>query len=243
MAVAAKDRLIFALDVDTADAAEALVRLLASEVGCFKVGLELFVSVGPEILARLRRAGARAIFLDLKLHDIPATMRSAAKAAARWGADLMTCHCDQAGIFEGLDLGGTRLLGVTVLTSLGAEDLADMGYAGDMAEPARLVQRRARLALAAGCAGVVCSGLEAQAVRAELGPNALVVCPGIRPAGGEAGDQKRIVTPERAMAAGASHIVVGRPIRTAGDPLQAARQVVAGIARGLQEAGGRGAAA
>lgn len=237
MIEAAKDRLIFALDVDTVDAAESLVRLLASEVGCFKVGLELFVSAGPDILARLRRAGARSLFLDLKLHDIPATMRAAAKAAARWGADLMTCHCDQAGIFEGLDLGPTRLLGVTVLTSLAVDDLAAMGYAGDMADPAKLVLRRARLAMAAGCAGVVCSGLEAAAVRAELGGGALVVCPGIRPSGGEAGDQKRIVTPERAMAAGASHIVVGRPIRTAGDPLQAARQVVAGIATGLGGAG------
>jgi len=235
----ARARLIFALDVDGAGEAEDLVRLLAGEVGVFKVGLELFVAEGPPVLARLRRAGARAIFLDLKLHDIPATMRAAAKAAAAHGVDLMTCHADQAGIFSGLDLGPTQLLGVTVLTSLGPEDLAAMGYPEELRDPRALVLRRAGLALAAGCQGVVCSGQEAAAVRAALGPAALVVCPGIRPAdklGTGADDQKRIVTPEMALAAGASHIVVGRPIRQANDPLLAAREVVEGIRRGLTPA-------
>ncbi len=228
-----RDRLIFALDVDSAAQAEDLVRLLASEVGVFKVGLELFVAAGPEVVARVRRAGARAVFLDLKLHDIPATMRAAARAAAGLGVDLMTCHADQAGIFSGLDLGGAQLLGVTVLTSLGPEELRDMGYPDELTHPQALVLHRARLALAAGCAGVVCSGWEAEAVRGLLGPEALVVCPGIRPASGEAHDQKRVMTPARAMAAGASHIVVGRPIRTAADPVAAARDMVAGIAEGL----------
>lgn len=230
-----RDRLIFALDVNSAGEAESLVRLLAAEVGVFKVGLELFVAQGPQVIERLRRAGARAIFLDLKLHDIPATMRGAAKSAAACGVDLLTCHCDQPDIFKGLDLGNTRLLGITVLTSLGPDDLKAMGYPADLCEPAALVERRASLALAAGCAGVVCSGQEAVRVRAALGPDALLVCPGIRPAGPEAeiNDQKRIVTPQMAMANGASHIVVGRPIRTASDPLQAARKVVRGIAEGL----------
>ncbi|MFZ5585865.1 MAG: orotidine-5'-phosphate decarboxylase [Thermodesulfobacteriota bacterium] len=235
----ARDRLIFALDVDDAQEAEGLVRLLAGEVGVFKVGLELFVAEGPAVLELLRRAGARAIFLDLKLHDIPATMRAAAKAAARHQVDLMTCHADQAEIFSGLDLGRTRLLGVTVLTSLGAEDLAAMGYPAELCDPRALVLRRARLAVSAGCHGVVCSGQEAAAVRAALGPDALVVCPGIRPAaklGTGMDDQKRIVTPEMALAAGASHIVVGRPIRQASDPLAAAREVVEGIRRGLAPA-------
>lgn len=235
----ARERLIFALDVDGAQEAEDLVRLLAGEVGVFKVGLELFVAEGPAVLDRLRRAGARAIFLDLKLHDIPATMRASAKAAAAHGVELMTCHADQAGIFSGLDLGRTRLLGVTVLTSLGPEDLAAMGYPQELRDPRALVLRRAGLALAAGCQGVVCSGQEAAAVRAALGPQALVVCPGIRPAdklGTGADDQKRIVTPEMALAAGASHIVVGRPIRQANDPLLAAREVVEGIRRGLASA-------
>lgn len=235
----AKDRLIFALDVDSTEEAIALVRLLAPEVGVFKVGLELFVAEGPAVLASLRRAGARSLFLDLKLHDIPATMRAAAKAAAAQGVELLTCHCDQAGIFNGLDLGRTRLLGVTVLTSLGPEDLAALGYPRALTDPQALVLHRARLALAAGCAGVVCAGTEAAAVRAALGPTALVVCPGIRPQKPGVGpdDQKRIVTPQMAVAAGASHIVVGRPIRQAGDPRQAAREVVAGIREGLGTAG------
>ena len=231
----AREKLIFALDVDTADEAENLVRMLASEVGVFKVGLELFISQGPEVLARLRRAGAQAIFLDLKLHDIPATMRAAAKSAAKHGVDLLTCHCDQADIFSGLDLGSTKLLGITVLTSLGPEDLAAMGYPAELTDPTALVVRRAKLALSAGCAGVVCSGLEAASVREALGPEALVVCPGIRPADAKAGadDQKRIVTPDKAVRNGASHIVVGRPIRTARDPLAAARAVVESLAQGM----------
>ena len=232
----ARSRLIFALDVDSAREAESLVRLLSPEVGVFKVGLELFVSQGPAIVERLRRAGAGALFLDLKLHDIPATMRGAARAAAAHGVEMLTCHCDQAEIFTGLELGRTRLLGVSVLTSLGREDLEALGYSGEMAEPRSLVLRRARLALAAGCAGVVCSGQEAAAVRELVGPRALVVCPGIRPGGEGASrhDQKRVVTPAQAITRGASHIVVGRPIRTADDPLLAARKVVAEIQGALE---------
>lgn len=226
----ARERLIFALDVDTAAEAERLVRLLADEVGVFKVGLELFVSAGPEVISRVRAAGARSIFLDLKLHDIPATMAAAARAAARLGVQMLTCHADQAGIFEGVDLGGAQLLGVTVLTSLGPDDLRDMGYQDELSDPQALVVHRARLAMAAGCHGVVCSGWEARAVRHALGPEALVVCPGIRLPGGQAQDQKRVMTPGGAVAAGASHIVVGRPIRTAENPAQAARQVVNDIA-------------
>ncbi len=231
----AKDRLIFALDVDSTAEAVGLVRLLHTAVGVFKVGLELFVAAGPEVLIALRQAGARALFLDLKLHDIPATMRAAARTASAHGVELLTCHCDQAGIFSGLDLGRTRLLGITVLTSLGAEDLAAMGYPPGLSDPKALVLHRARLALAAGCAGVVCSGHEAAQVRAALGQDALVVCPGIRPAKPGIGpdDQKRVVTPEMAISAGASHIVVGRPIRQAPDPLKAAQEVVAGIGAGL----------
>ncbi|MFH1034629.1 MAG: orotidine-5'-phosphate decarboxylase [Pseudomonadota bacterium] len=232
----ARERLIFALDVDSTAEALDLVRLLAAEVGVFKVGLELFVAEGPAVLAQLKKAGARALFLDLKLHDIPATMRAAAKVAAGLGVDFLTCHCEQAGIFAGLDLGRTRLLAITVLTSLGPEDLKAAGYPPALQDPRALVLHRAGLARSAGAAGVVCSGQEAAQVRQALGPSALVVCPGIRPAaklGPGADDQKRIVTPEAALAAGASHIVVGRPIRQASDPAQAARQVVEGIRRGL----------
>lgn len=221
----ARDRLIFALDVATRPEAVELVELLKDDVGVFKVGLELFVSQGPEVIQAVRKAGARAVFLDLKLHDIPATMRAAAKAASSLGVDLLTCHADQADIFSDLDLGSTKLLGITVLTSLGPEDLAAMGYPPELTDPQALVKLRANLALSAGCAGVVCSGWEAPAMRAALGPGALVVCPGIRLADQKQADQKRVVTPKKAIQNGASHIVVGRPIRTAPDPREAARQV------------------
>jgi orotidine-5'-phosphate decarboxylase len=229
-----RERLIFALDVDRAGVAEDLVRMLASEVGVFKVGLELFVAEGPAIVERVKRAGARAVFLDLKLHDIPATMRGAARSAAGLGVDLLTCHCDQPEIFSGLDLGKTRLLGVTVLTSLASEDLAAMGYPEKLTDPRALVKTRAGLAMAAGCSGVVCSGHEAKAMREQLGPDALIVCPGIRLADAAGGDdQKRVMTPQAAISAGASYIVVGRPIRAASDPVAAARKICAGIAEGL----------
>lgn len=225
-----RDRLIFALDVDTTEKAAELVKILRDAVGVFKIGLELFTAQGPAVVQAVREAGARQIFLDLKLHDIPATMRAAAKAASSLGVDLLTCHCDQAGIFEGMDLGATKLLSITVLTSMGPEDLAAMGYPKALQDPAKLVERRAGLALGAGCAGVVCSGREAAAVRGVLGPDALIICPGIRPVGGDVHDQKRVVTPAMAIEAGASHIVVGRPIRQAPDPAAAASEIVAQMA-------------
>jgi orotidine-5'-phosphate decarboxylase len=234
----ARDHLIFALDVDSSESAEGLVRMLASEVGVFKVGLELFIAQGPGIVASVKRAGAKAVFLDLKLHDIPATMRSGARSAAGLGVDFLTCHADQPGIFTEMDLGKTRLLGITVLTSLSNEELDGMGYPPELCEPSALVKRRAGMAMQAGCNGVVCSGHEAEAMRELLGPDALVVCPGIRMASAdEEDDQKRVMTPRAAMAAGASHIVVGRPIRNAADPVAAARQVCEGIAKGLEDRG------
>lgn len=226
----AKDRLIFALDVDTVEKAVELVQALKNDVGVFKIGLELFTAQGPKVVQAVREAGARQIFLDLKLHDIPATMRAAANSASALGVELLTCHCDQAGIFNGVDLGPTRLLGITVLTSLGTEDLAAMGYTNELQDPAKLVERRAKLALAAGCAGVVCSGREASAVRSVLGPDALIICPGIRLVSGDVHDQKRVVTPAVAIESGASHIVVGRPIRQAVDPAAAAAEIVAQMA-------------
>jgi orotidine-5'-phosphate decarboxylase len=174
----------------------------------------------------LRAAGAESIFLDLKLHDIPNTMRAAALQAARLGVDLLTCHCEQTDIFQGLDLGSTRLLGITILTSLGREDLARQGFGKKLTNPAQLAQIRARLALAAGCHGVVCSGHEAAAMRAMGGAEALIVCPGIRPSLDAAHDQKRVMTPAQALQAGASHIVVGRPILQADNPLSAAQAIV-----------------
>ncbi len=222
----AKQRLMVALDVPTASEAQKWVRELSGIAGVFKVGLELFVAQGPGIVKTLKQAGAAAIFLDLKLHDIPATMRAAAKQAAELGVDFLTCHCEQAGIFKGLDLGQTKLLAVTVLTSLEAPDLARMGYAPELANPAKLAQLRAELALEAGCHGVVCSGHEAAGMRGLLGGSALIVCPGIRPAAAELHDQKRVMTPRQAILAGASHIVVGRPILQAENPAAAALAIV-----------------
>ena len=229
-----KERLIFALDVNNASQAVELVKILKDEVGVFKLGLEIFVSEGPKVVRMVREAGAKAIFLDLKLHDIPATMQQAARSAKAHEVDFLTCHADQAGIFNDIDLGPTKLLSITVLTSLGPEDLAAMGYPENLQDPKALVALRAELAMKAGCAGVVCSGNEAAVVREKLGQKALIVCPGIRLGqGAEVHDQKRVMSPEMAMKNGASHIVVGRPIRTADDPAAVARQITQGIARGL----------
>jgi orotidine-5'-phosphate decarboxylase len=225
--------LIFALDVKELDEARRLVGLLAEHVGVFKVGLELFIAQGPRVIQEVRAAGARRVFLDLKLHDIPATMAAAAASAARLGVDLLTCHCDQPGIFTDVDLGGVELLGITVLTSLGHEDLTAMGYRPELADPQALVLHRARMALAAGCRGVVCSGREAAAVRQALGPEPLIICPGIRPAGGQVQDQKRVVTAGQAIRDGASMVVVGRPIRTADSPADAAAALVSEIAENI----------
>ena len=222
----AQQRLMVALDVPSAAQAKQWVETLAPHVGVFKVGLELFVAEGPAIVKELRAMGAPAIFLDLKLHDIPATMRAAARQAAELGVDFLTCHCEQAGIFTGVDLGHIKLLGITVLTSLESADLARMGYQGELLRPDKLAALRAKLALDAGCHGVVCSGHEANNMRKLLGENALVVCPGIRPAGSEVHDQKRVMTPKQARLAGASHIVVGRPILQSADPVAMAKSIV-----------------
>ncbi|MDR1396544.1 MAG: orotidine-5'-phosphate decarboxylase [Desulfarculales bacterium] len=221
--MAAEKRLILALDVSGSAEAARWTRLLGGEIGVFKIGLELFISQGPKIIKEVRQAGAEAIFLDLKLHDIPATMRAAARQAADLGVDFLTCHCEQTDIFTGMDLAPTRLLGITVLTSLEDRDLERQGYSGDLSRPLALARRRAQLALEAGCQGIVCSGHEAGSMRRIMGPEALIVCPGIRLSQDGPDDQKRIATPGQALAAGASHLVVGRPILRARDPLAAAR--------------------
>ena len=226
----AKERLIVALDVNTLADALKWVKLLKDDVGVFKVGLELFVTQGPEIIKKMRAAGARAIFLDIKLHDIPATMRAAARQAVALGVDFLTCHCEQIDIFTDMDLSDTRLLGITVLTSLEQTDLVRQGYDAPFTDPFKLAMLRAQIALGAGCHGVVCSGHEAAGMREVLGSDALIVCPGIRPGGSEVNDQKRVVTPRQAIEAGASHIVVGRPILKAVAPLSAARAIVADMA-------------
>lgn len=231
-----KDRLIFALDVPDRTEAERYIKLLKDEVGLFKVGLELFVAEGPNFLKFLAANYSVEYFLDLKFHDIPATVRRA-QARILKGAKLATVHVDSGR--ESLKAGGgVKLLGVTVLTHLGPDDLEAMGIAREYAQnPTKLVLLRAKLAKAAGCDGVVCAGTEARAVREVFGPDFLVVCPGIRPAWAvvPGDDQRRITTAHVAIRAGADYIVVGRPLRQATDPAEAARRVVQEIAAGLKD--------
>jgi orotidine-5'-phosphate decarboxylase len=231
-----KDRLIFPLDVPDGAEARRLITLLRAEVGLFKVGLELFVAEGPDFLRVMTEELGAPYFLDLKFHDIPATM-GAAQARIMRGAKLTTVHVDQGAkslrATVAAIAAGVKVLGVTVLTHLGPDDLEALGIAPEYArDPARLVLLRARLAKEAGCSGVVCGGTEAAAVKTALGADFLVVCPAIRPAWSlvAGDDQRRVTTPAQAIAAGADYIVVGRPIRTAPDPVAAARRVVAEVA-------------
>jgi orotidine-5'-phosphate decarboxylase len=237
----AKDRLIFPLDVSTIQEARTYVTLLGEHVGVFKIGLELFISEGPpivDIIADLTEAG---IFLDLKFHDIPATVQQAVRSGSCLRqASFITVHCDPSLLEVVVDAvsDSTKVLAVTVLTSLGTDALLSLGIRKELAkEPVQLVLHRAAIARNAGCDGVVCSGHEAEAVKNRFGDDLIVVAPGIRPDWGEVkkDDQRRIVTPYQAIKSGADYIVVGRPVRTAADPVQAAARVVAEIERALQD--------
>jgi orotidine-5'-phosphate decarboxylase len=227
-AMEARDRLIFALDVPTRQRALELVDRLAGHVGCFKIGLELFVASGPDLV---REVVSRApVFLDLKLHDIPATVGRAAAVAGKLGVRYLTVHADEGGRAVEAAVQAapeTGILCVTVLTSVSEEELGSTGYTLGVKELAR---RRAEQARSSGCRGIICSGKEAAELRQLLGPGPLVVTPGIRPADGDAADQRRVVTPAAAIRSGADLIVVGRPIRDAPDPAAAADAIVAEMA-------------
>ncbi len=225
----ARDRLAFPLDGADLDDASRWIERLAPHVGVMKVGLELFVAAGPAAARRVHDAGA-ACFLDLKLHDIPATMAGAAARAAALGVRYLTVHASAGpaaltAVADAVRGSATRVLAVTVLTSLDAAELAAVGHA---AGPAVLAEKLARVAIDCGIPGLVCSPHEVAALRA-LSPTVELVVPGVRPAGSAAGDQKRIATPEAAVAAGASVLVVGRPIRDAADPIASARAILAAI--------------
>ena len=202
-------------------------------MGLVKVGLELFVAAGPEGVARVADAGI-PLFLDLKLHDIPTTVAGAVRAAARLGASMLTLHAAGgegmiAAAREAAEAAlGPRpvLLAVTVLTSLDRRDLDAIGLAGP---PEAAVLRLARLALAAGADGLVCSAREVAALRAALGQEPILVVPGIRPAGSPADDQRRTMTPREAVSAGADWLVIGRPITRSPDPSAAARAIAASV--------------
>jgi orotidine-5'-phosphate decarboxylase len=239
MQLTARDRLIFALDVPDPEAAHELIETLSGHVGLFKVGLELFVRCGPDIVHHIVNRAAAGVFLDLKLHDIPATVQRTMARIAELGVRFATVHCGESRAMLDAAMRGAGgrvgVLGVTVLTSVSAEDLRSTGIGGGGATAvADLVMRRAAMAKAAGCRGVICSGWEAAALKAELGGDFLAVTPGIRPAeGASKGDQQRVVTPAAAIAAGADYLVVGRPIRDAEDSAAAADAIVADIASAL----------
>lgn len=223
--LASRDRLIVALDVPTAAEAETLVARLGEAVGFYKIGLELiFGGDGLGLAERLVGRGKK-VFLDAKLHDIPNTVAGATARVGRLGATFLTVHAypqTMRAAREAADGTGLRLLAVTVLTSADDADLAEAGYGGSAAA---LVRRRALQAQGLGIDGLVMSPLEAEAVRALVGPAMTIVTPGVRPAGGVAGDQKRVMTPGAAIEAGADYLVVGRPITGAADPAAAAQAI------------------
>jgi len=223
----ASERLIVALDVPTADDALRLVDRLAGRVSFFKVGSQLFTAAGPEIVRALVARNLR-VFLDLKYHDIPNTVAAAVKSAAGLGVSLLTLHgLGGRAMLEAAASarpeGPLRLLAVTVLTSHDEASLAQIGLAGALSDS---VRRLARLARDAGIDGVVASPLEAGLLREACGKGFLIVTPGVRPAGAQAGDQSRLATPAGALSAGADYLVVGRPITDATDPAEAATGIV-----------------
>lgn len=227
--IKARDRLIVALDYSSVGAAEALVWQLGDVVDFYKIGLELTIAGGLDLAADLIGAGKR-VFLDLKLHDIGNTVERATAMAAERGVTLLTVHAypqTMAAAARGAAGSSLKVLGVTVLTSYDDADLAAAGYARGVEDT---VHMRAAQARDAGIAGVICAPTDAAKVRAILGPERLVVTPGVRPKGADVGDQKRIATPADAIGAGADMIVVGRPITAAEDPLAAARGILAELA-------------
>jgi orotidine-5'-phosphate decarboxylase len=225
------EKLIVALDVPSSEAALVLADQLRGHAGVFKVGLELFSAQGPALVRQLVGRGAR-VFLDLKLHDIPNTVRGAAREMARLGVSIMTVHAAGGRAMMQAALEGARsgagdgqppmVIGVTALTSLAGSDLADIGW---RESPEAVVLRLASLAQAAGLDGVVASPQEAASVRRNCGPGFVIVTPGIRPADASRDDQARASTPEAAMRAGADFLVVGRPITQSPHPAAAARAI------------------
>lgn len=227
-----RDRLIVAVDAPSLEAAEALAARLGDEVRWFKVGMELFTAAGPAAVSALSRRGR--VFLDLKYHDIPATVAGAVAAAARLGVDLLNVHASGgSAMLRAAQEAATRnaapgrsaptVIGVALLTSMDAPEMDEAGIRGT---PAEAALRLARLAQDNGLGGVVASPLDAGAIRAACGPDFLIVCPGIRPAGAARDDQRRPETPRAAIAAGADMLVVGRSVTRAPDPRRAVQEIL-----------------
>jgi len=227
-----RQRLIVALDVSSAAAAHRIVAAVGDSAFTYKVGMQLYTAEGPQVVRDLVSSGRR-VFLDLKYHDIPSTVAAAVREAAGLGVSMLTVHAAGGGKMLRSAVAAaeqanpaTMVLGVTVLTSLDESDLDKVGVRGKVVDQ---VLRLAALAVADGCHGIVASAREAAALRSELGQDFAIVTPGVRPAGTLLGDQVRVVTPAEAIAAGASHIVVGRPITEAQDPAAEAREILGQI--------------
>ena len=226
MTETARDRLIVGLDLPTIAEAEKIVSTLGNDVSFYKIGYQLVFAGGLEFARDLAKSGKK-VFLDMKLLDIDNTVAKGVENIAKMGMSMLTLHAYPKAMkaaveaAKGSDL---CLLGVTVLTSMDEQDVIDAGYEYD---PHTLVLRRAEQARAAGMGGIVCSAEESAAVRKIIGPNMALVTPGIRPAGADKGDQKRVMTPSEALKAGSSHLVVARPIVAAAEPLAAARAILA----------------
>ncbi len=221
----ARDRLIVALDVPSAAEADALVDRMGDQVRFVKVGLELYTVAGPDIVRKLVDRG-KQVFLDLKFLDIEETVRRATARVAAMGATFLTIHANRKALLaavQGRGQSNLKLLAVTVLTNFDGEDLREMGIQRSVRD---LVTARAMLAAEVGCDGVVASGEEPEAIRAKVGPNLVIVTPGVRPAGNSTDDHARVTTPTQTIAAGADYLVIGRPIRDAQDPPAAAAAIL-----------------
>ncbi len=221
--------IIIALDVETLEEARTLVRRLGSHAGFYKVGMELYAAAGMTVVRELLDQG-KEVFLDLKFYDIPETVRRAVGQVARTGVRFLTVHAVPSvmrAAVEGRGDSPLQLLGVTVLTSLSREDLRELGHDCEVSE---LVAVRTRQAMDARVDGVVCSPLEAAAVRRIAGPDAILVTPGVRSPGAAKGDQKRVATPAEAIRDGANYLVIGRQITRAADPAAEAARVLEEIA-------------
>ena len=226
-----RQRLIVALDVSTAAAARKIVAAVGDSALAYKVGMQLYTAEGPSMVRELVDSGQR-VFLDLKYHDIPNTVAAAVREASQLGVSMLTVHASggrkmlRAAVEAAQSRPDLLVLGVTVLTSLDDAELGKLGLRGGVLDQ---VLRLAALALSNGCKGVVASAQEAGALREEFGRDFVIVTPGVRPAGSGPHDQMRIVTPAEAISAGASHIVVGRPITEALDPAAEARAILGQI--------------
>lgn len=235
MSLDARERLIVALDLPSVKAAEDMVSRLGETVNFYKIGYQLAFAGGLPFAAGLIAAG-KQVFIDLKLHDIGNTVQKGVESVAQLGATFLTVHAypqTMKAAVEGRGDSNLKVLAVTVLTSYDDADLAEAGYGLGVSA---LVEKRAAQARTIGVDGLVCSGEEAARLRGIVGDRLALVVPGIRPAGSAAGDQKRVMTPARAIAAGADYLVVARPILTAADPRAAADAIVAEIAKASDEA-------